>query len=399
MNFHSKPIEKSIAYYSLIVLTCMNFFEQGALICLILGLFCIIKYPEIEMSFNMLAITLFVLCIILTTLLFDKPFNEILKSFNYLLLYMAGKNGFCNARDKAKFIKNTMFFIFLGFLTQLFLHYLYNRGKTIEEGRRLLYSFWTKQYVSVTLIGLLSAVMIGYAYYGIFVCKNKPIKILCILSLVLTAVVNFSTATRTPFLLTAIIFSLMSLIYFTKAKSVKKIRILATVILLVVIAFIFYNADVFGIKSYIMTTPLFARIEKTGVETSRTLIFQEYFKYMPQYPFGGNHIAEIVGKEAHNYLQQSYDMYGICAFISIIFITAHFIKNIVLLLRRKTDTDCVILIASVFISMFIQCCLEPIFDGYPIEFWFLLMIDGMMSGINTYRNSLTVSENLLNENC
>ena len=120
---------------------------------------------------------------------------------------------------------------------------------------------------------------------------------------------------------------------------------------------------------------------------------------MPQYPFGGNHIAEIVGKEAHNYLQQSYDRYGICAFISIIFITAHFIKNIVLLLRRKTDTDCVILIASVFISMFIQCCLEPIFDGYPIEFWFLLMIDGMMSGINAYRNSLTVSENLLNENC
>lgn len=399
MNLYSKPIEKSIAYYLLIVLTCMNFFGQGALFCLILGLFCIIKYPEIEISFNMLAITLFVFCIILTTLFFDKSFNEIPKSFNYLLIYMAGKNGFCNAKDKVKFIKNTMFFIFLGFLTQLFLHYLYNRGKTFKEGQRLLYSFWTKQYVSVTLIGLLSAAIIGYAYYGIFVCKNKPIKILCILSLVLTAVVNFSTATRTPFLLTAIIFSLMSLIYFTKAKSVKKIRILATVILLAVIAFIFYNADVFGIKSYIMTTPLFARIEKTGVETSRTLIFQEYFKYMPQYPFGGNHIAEIVGKEAHNYLQQSYDRYGICAFISIIFITAHFIKNIVLLLRRKTDTDCVILIASVFISMFIQCCLEPIFDGYPIEFWFLLMIDGMMSGINAYRNSLTVSENLLNENC
>lgn len=399
MNLYSKPLEKSIVYYLLIVLTCMNFLEQGALICLILGLFCIIKYPEIEVSFNMLAISLFVFCIIFTTLLFDKPFNEILKSFNYLLLYIAGKNGFCNAKDKVKFIKNTMFFIFLGFLTQLFLHYLYNQGKTFEEGQRLLYSFWTKQYVSVTLIGLLSAVIIGYAYYGIFICKNKPIKILCILSLVLIAVVNFSTATRTPFLLIAIIFSLMSLIYFIKAKSLKKIRILVTVILLAVIVFIFYNADAFGIKSYVMTTPLFARIEKAGVETSRILIFQEHFKYMPQYPFGGNHIAEIVGKEAHNYLQQSYDRYGIFAFISIIFITAHFIKNIVLLLCRKTDTDCVILIASVFISMFIQCCLEPVFDGYPIEFWFLLMIDGMMSGISAYRNSLTVSENLSNENC
>lgn len=399
MNLYSKPLEKSIVYYLLITLTCMNFFEQGALICLILGLFCIIKYPEIEMSFNMLAITLFVFCIILTTLLFDKPFNEILKSFNYLLLYIAGKNGFCNAKDKVKFIKNTMFFIFLGFLSQLFLHYLYNRGKTVEEGQRLLYSFWTKQYVSVTLIGLLSAVIIGYSYYGILICKNKPIKILCILSLILTAVVNLSTATRTPFFLTAIIFSLMSLIYFTKAKSVKKIRIFVTVSLLVAIAFTFYNADVFGIKTYVMATPFFARIEESGVETSRVLIFQKYFEYMPKYPFGGNHIAEIVGKEAHNYLQQSYDRYGICAFIAIIFMTVHFIKNIVLLLHRKTDTDCVILIASVFISMFIQCCLEPIFDGYPIEFWFLLMIDGMMSGINAYRNSLTVSENLLNENC
>lgn len=398
MNLFSKPLEKSAVYYLLIILACMNFMEQGALVCLILGLFCIVKFPEIEMSFNILAITLMIFCIIITTLLYDKSFNEILKSLNYLLIYMAGKNGFSNAENKNRFVKNTFFCVFAGYAVQLLLHYSFNKGKTIEEGRRLIYSFWTKDYVSVTLIGLLSAAIIGYAYYGIFICKNKGIKVLCVLSLLLTVIVNLSTATRTPFLLTAVIFTLMSLIYLVKASSTKKVKVLATALLLIILAVVLYLNNAFGIKSYVEATPLFTRLEKNGLETSRVEIFQKYFEYMPQYLFGGNHIAEIVGKEAHNYLQQSYDMYGIGAFIAIIIITAHFFKNVILLLKRNTDIECVILITSVFIAMFIQCCLEPVFDGYPIEFWMLLMIDGIMNGINSYKNPLNMSESLLNEN-
>lgn len=399
MNLLSKPLEKSITYYLLIVLTCMNFMGQGALICLLLGLFCIFKYSEIEVSINTLALVLLMLCIIITTLLFDKSYNEIIKSFNYLLIYMAGKNGFCNAKDKVKFIKNTMFFIFMGFFGQLILHYSYNLGKVIPEGQRKLYSFWTKEFIAVTLISLLSAAIIGYAYYGVFICKNKLIKALSVCSLILTTIVNLSTATRTPFLLIAIVFPLMSFIYLIKSPYSKKLCILVTALVLIFLAFVLYKVDLFGIKSYVEATPLFARISISGIETSRVQIFQMYSKYMLDYPFGGNHIAEIVGKEAHNYLQQSYDMYGIFAFVAIMLITMHFFKNIVMLLRRKSDISCVILITSMFISMFIQCCLEPVFNGYPIEFWCLLMIDGMMSGINKYSKPLTVSENLLNENC
>ena len=398
MNALTKPIEKSVIYYILITLTCMNFMGQGALICLILGLFCIAKFPEIEISFNTFAIAMFVLCIVITALLFDKSFNEILKSFNYLLIYIAGGNCFRHARNKTKFIKNTMFFIFIGFLAQLFLHYLYNLDKKIEEGQRRIYSFWTKVFVSVTLIGLLSAAIIGYAYYGIFICKNKIVKVLSVFSLLLTAVVNLSTATRTPFLLIAVIFVLMSFIYLIKAPSTKKIKVLVTALLLIILAFILYFNNAFGIKTYVETTPLFTRIEKSGMETSRVEIFKLFNGYMLQYPFGGGHISEIVGKEAHNYLQQGYDNYGIIAFLSLISITVHFFKNVILLLKRNTDIELVILITSVFISMFIQCCLEPVFNGYPIEFWMLMMIDGIMSGINSYKNPLNMSEGLLNEN-
>lgn len=399
MKIFSKPIEKSFIYYALIILTCMNFMEQGALVCLLLGLFLLVRFPEIEVSFNTFALISFMLCIIITTLIFDKPFNEIIKSFNYLLIYTAGKNCVTEAKNKTKLIKNTMFSIFIGFFGQLILHYSYNLGKVIPEGQRTLYSFWTKEFISVTLIGLLSAAIIGYAYYGIFICKNKFVKALSICSLILTVMVNLSTATRTPFLLVAVVFPLMSLIYLIKSSYSKKLHILATVLVLFLLAFIFYKIDLFGIKSYVESSPLFARMERSGIETKRVQIFQMYSKYMLDYPFGGNHIAEIVGKEAHNYLQQSYDRYGIFAFAAIMLITLHFFKNIIMLLRRKSDISCVILITSMFISMFIQCCLEPVFDGYPIEFWFLLMIDGMMSGINTYSKPLTVSENLLNENC
>ena len=39
LTLQNKSIENSIIYYALIVLACMNFFEEGALLTLILGLF------------------------------------------------------------------------------------------------------------------------------------------------------------------------------------------------------------------------------------------------------------------------------------------------------------------------------------------------------------------------
>ena len=129
-----------------------------------------------------------------------------------------------------------------------------------------------------------------------------------------------------------------------------------------------------------------------GFQTSRMEIALEFFRNMPNHLFGGENIKEIVGYDAHNYLQQGYDLYGIIAFIALMMMTIHIGENVYFLLRRKQDIPLVILIVSMMGSLFIQCVLEPILTSYPICFWFLLMLDGIATAMNETTERLAMKE-------
>ena len=85
----------------------------------------------------------------------------------------------------------------------------------------------------------------------------------------------------------------------------------------------------------------------------------------------------IIGRSAHNYLQESYDLYGVFSFIALIVFTVHMIGKLIKLLKIKRKKDYHFLIISMEITLFVQCCLEPVMTGYPVALWVLIMIDGM----------------------
>lgn len=385
MRLSIKPIDETITYYLLIMLGCMNFMEQGALLFLIMGCYGIIRYPILEKSLNVIVVGVLVATICVASFVWGNGFSEMIKSWNYILCYLIGRNGFSYARDKEKFVKGTLLCAFFGFLIQLVLDYFYNFNRTIISGQRVMYSIWTGEYIAVTLIGLLSAVLVGYSYYGIFVCKNKLIKSISVISVVLTIVVNLSSATRTPIFLMAIIWTLMSFFYFSKTGKLNKFKILLTTFSISIVVMVAYSLNIVGLKTYIHSSALYARLHHEGMDTSRWAIIRNYWELMPQYLMGGSNIKSELGIEAHNYLQQAHDMYGIVAFIMMILITIHFTRNVIILMRRKTDLECTILVIGVFSALFVQCCCEPILTGYPICFWLLMLIDGMMSAFNSHR--------------
>jgi hypothetical protein len=51
--------------------------------------------------------------------------------------------------------------------------------------------------------------------------------------------------------------------------------------------------------------------------------------------------------------------------------------NLVRLIKIKGKKDFQILIISMSIAVFVQCCLEPVLTGYPIVFLVLIMLDGI----------------------
>lgn len=375
-------IENNRIFYMLIVLACMNFYEEGALLTLILGLYFLWKcHFRFETDSALVCMLVVTGCVIFTSVIYNRAYVECLKAFNFVLMYIVGRRGYTLAEDKEIFIKRTLFSVFFGFFIQLLLQYGYNLGKTYERARTM-YSIWTQQAIAVTLIGLLSAAIIGYSFYGIFLCKKKLVKVLSIGAIVLTVVVNLASATRTPIYLMFISFLVMAIIYFSDSSTTNskgKTRFLGVLLVLIVGLFIAFEMNAFNLKTYVEESALLGRISYAGIHTQRTTLFTQYNKLMPEYLWGGGHMRAIIGRSAHNYLQESYDLYGVISFFALIIFTIHMAGNLVRLIKIKGKKDFQILIISMSIAVFVQCCLEPVLTGYPIVFLVLIMLDGIMT--------------------
>jgi len=384
LTLQNKSIENSIIYYALIVLACMNFFEEGALLTLILGIWFLCKcHFKFEIDATFICMLVVTLTVISTALIYERAFAEILKAFNFVLMYIVGRRGYSMAEDKEAYIKRTLFAVFIGFFLQLILQYGYNFGKTYNRARTL-YSIWTERPIAVTLIGLLSAALIGYSFYGLFLCKKKYVKVLSAAAIILTIIVNLNSATRTPFYLMIVCFIIMAIIFFsdnTSENAKNRVRVFGALLILVIGVFVAYEMNVFNLKTYVGSSALIGRLSYMGIRTERTTLFIQFNRLMPQYPWGGGHMREVIGRSAHNFLQESYDLYGVISFIALICFTVHMFVSFIKLLRTKGKKDYHFLIISVGISLFVQCCLEPVMTGFPIALWMLVLIDGMTTSL------------------
>ena len=388
MTLFKNKIEDSRLFYVLIVLPCFNFLGKGSLFYLIFALFAITKIStNIRLDSKFLFSLMLTLSIAFASVVF-YDFNEVIKAFNYFLLYLIGYNGFVAAFDKIKFVKRTMAAIFTGFMANIIVTYFYNLNRVIDDYRRILYSFWTGELIAVTLIGLLSSVVIGYSFYIIFVQKKLIVKLIGIVAIVFMILINVQTATRTPFLLLAFIYLLMFLLRFFNMTQRKKAKGLILFVLVMALVVVLYQNDTWGIKTYVLSTPIYKRFMEVGIETSRFEIFEFYFQNMSKSFWGGSKVYELYGQSAHNFIQEGYDKYGILALVSLLGLSINIISTIIKMIFYKKKTDVDFLFIAMYSSIMIQICLEPTFDGYPVAIMSLLMIHGMASAYNLKRDDL-----------
>lgn len=205
MTLFKNKIEDSWLLYVLIFLPCFNFLGKGSLFYLVFALFAATKISaNVRIDSNFFFSMMLTISIAFASVVF-YDISEVIKAFNYFLLYLVGYNGFVSAHDKMKFVKRTMAAIFAGFAANIVVTYFYNVNRVVIDYQRILYNFWTGEFIAVTLIGLLSSVVIGYSFYAIFVQKKLIVRIIGIASVIFMILINVQTATRTPFLLSIII--------------------------------------------------------------------------------------------------------------------------------------------------------------------------------------------------
>lgn len=373
-------IENSFLLYLLLALACLNFLGRGSIFCLLFALFALIIIPlKLKPDGNFLLSVLLTFSIAAASLIYSG-FEDVVKALNYVLLYSIGYSGYIKAVDKEKFIRRIFFAIFFGFALLLILTYSYNLTIEFEEGQeRTLYNAWTGDPIAVTLTGLLSSVIAGYSFYAIFIQKKLWLKAVGITAVVYVFLLNSQTATRTPFLLLAIVYAFSFLIRWLDLKALKKIPHLFVFFAILALLVVAYQSDWFGMKTAVLSSPVFERVEAEGFETPRGEIAKYYFENMLKYPWGGNEIYKSYGRMAHNFIQEAHDKYGIFATVALLGLTFNILKNFakILFLKGKRKID--YLFVSMLLAIMIQICLEPVFDGYPVIVMCLLMIHGMAS--------------------
>lgn len=366
--------KKEWIFYILGALACMNFLGRGPVVFLI---FCIYGIWFFRKNFNRnynvdLQLTPFVLLSVSAFFAASIFFGvkDAIKPINFILSYLLGIYISTYSQDRKHTIIRLTVCMGLGFLINLGLTYYMNfiiLGH--EPGLRTLINVWTNEPIQSTLIGLLSAFIIGISYYFIFVRGTVVVKLVCVIGLLLTLFVNNQTATRTPFLL--IILTFFVLLY---CRYSNRFFIIAPLVILLGYATITLN--LFGLSDIISNSVIFERVDDKGFETARTDIFIKYLSLMWDYPWGGNHGELIVGYLPHNSIQEVQDSYGIFAFLMMLIIYFRMGIQLLKYVHIVKYDEINYLIIGVLTTIILQTLLEPVNTGYPQLLWVLFVYYG-----------------------
>lgn len=372
MKFINKSIENSWILYMLLFLSCMNFMGRGPIFFFLFAIYGLYK-AKCKVWSNILNPYVFLSVGAMFISLIFYDFKELIKVSLFFLSCYLGFISYLSAINKEILIKRLFLSASLGSFVYLLLTYHLNFNIIgLQEGSRLLFNIWAMDsQLPATCLGLISSISIIYSFYLIFCDKSKFIKIVGVMFLLFTLYVNITTASRTPIVLFVLIYAFM---FWTLLRSLDLKKKIGLIVFLCILASLFMSNFV----SYFQGSSLGARFEESGLETSRWNITIRYFDGMLIHLWGGGYINEDVGKLAHNFIQESYDLYGILFFIPLIFICFGIIKRDILLYKDRYFSNVNIILLGLSIGLFIQNMLEPTITGFPQILWILFMVDGIV---------------------
>ena len=366
----------------LLCMACMNFLKRGSMLFLLFVLWSsfiiVLKSNYVALDKQIIFPFFLSLSIALSSIMY-YDITEVVKSLNYVFAFFVGYNLICGSKQRLETSLHFITSIYIGFFIYLFLTYLKNNKIGFNKHYRILFEFWDGEIVAVTLIGLLCSVIIGYSFYGIIIQKSRVIKIISILSLGLVFLINMKTATRTPFILFVCIYLMMGFFYFINAKNKNKIKIIVLFFIFILIFLFIIFSNTFGIRDYIIESSVFKRIILEGIKTSRNNISDYYLEYFFDYLWGGKYIYLNLGLLAHNFILEAHDSYGIISTFSLIGIIFYFFINIFKLIEIRNKNTIIYLFISMYVSIFVQMCLEPVFEGYPVLVMCFIFLHGMIA--------------------
>lgn len=293
----------------------------------------------------------------------DTPKN--LKSFSILIILITG---------------STLY----GMLSLIKTINLYGSYENVMSalGGRLIEDLWGNSYISATVLN--SSVSLGLSLLGLLFIKNnnldsnKKMLKLAILAIFLASIYTSATlGNRTGIVIVIVSFcTVFSLNLNFNVKDM--LRIITFIISFYILKLLFFNLNIFGVKTYWENSFISSRFENSEVyhdpryDAWRTIIsnFNENL-------FGGRKI-DLDVNFAHNlWLDVFYDA-GIIPLILLVIFTITSLISLFKLLKLELPNIYKGLVIGLYTAFFLTFAVEPILQGFTVYFTFFCFLIGII---------------------
>jgi len=311
----------------------------------------------------------------------------ILKPVAYILCYIVGasmiEDDSCYSEDE---LPLKLFYVMIVMVAAgSFVHYILNWITNTDSAYRNTVDIWTGTNMAATGQASFACLPLGLAIGALF-CKNGlAVKIASIITIVLILGYNLVLSGRT---LIVMFLAITALAFLHKLFTLKsgKIRLLFIVVAVIVLLVLLYRFDVFGIGSYIESSPMYDRFfaENSDMELNedgRIELKLYHISNMDRFLFGGAHIREEIGY-SHDIFFDTYDEAGVFAFLAIIGYLLTSMSHLVKCVKDSTlPFNFRNIVLCVYFVIYMEFMVEPILQGMPWLFATFCLIDGYVSRI------------------
>lgn len=317
----------------------------------------------------------------------------VIKPFTYLICYIMGYCFFDEAvikKDNASLLKDFYKLVVIVSAGSFF-HYLLNWYINGDATERDTIDIWTGEVRAATGQASFACLALAIAVACLFSKTGVKVKAVSLITVALAFGYNFVLSGRTLIFI-ALVLAAISFLHLLHTK--KKGRMKALIILLVIILTIvfIYNNNIFGIKSFVESSLLYERFNgENSTYTGEDRRWDRkiyYLKNFFDHPFGGVHFRDDVGY-AHDVFLDTYDEAGIFTFTAVIIYISASISHLIKCMKNKTLPFVFRqIILCVYIALYIEFMIEPVFQGIPALFAMFCLIDGALSKVLISNNTL-----------
>lgn len=345
----------------------MNFLHYGQLL---LPIICLVIFINNRFRFNVANKNVFVVLCLFAISFFAFSYelgSYCVMGFCFPMAYYIGSNIKDVSEEK---IVKVVYIIIAGMVTHYFLNFIYELMKfgwhrTMVKSTR--YDIWLQDAFVTTGTATNAVILLSIIYYLALKEKNKTHKTIGIIMFAFTLFYTVILRRRIQLGILVIVFIVSLIIDILFNKKIDKrsiIKLLLVILALFVLLFIFYIFNILGFRTYVLNNSVIAFIKREGMNSGRLSIIIKGIKYLPIFPWGGQHISTIIENPFHDLLLNIYDYSGIITTILMIVYLILCSMNIYKVLKKDSVSfNFKLLITEIFLGYAIMFFVEPLMTG------------------------------------